>query len=175
MQGGAYRDIATAHNRQVPRDFLQSLMVAELLQPSRPLWIVSPWISDVELIDNSARHFSALCSAWPAGPIRLSLIVGALLDHGGQVRVMVNDDTHNDDFALRMATTAQEHAGAFALTRVAELHAKGIISERWCLEGSMNLTYSGVFRNDEQLIYRTDPEVVQQKRLELSRLWADSA
>lgn len=48
MPAYASRDIA-ARGRHVPQDFLQSIFVCEMMAPSDPLWIVSPWISDVEV------------------------------------------------------------------------------------------------------------------------------
>lgn len=33
-------------------DVLSSLLVAEIAQPSAELWIVSPWITDLDLLDN---------------------------------------------------------------------------------------------------------------------------
>ena len=38
--------------------------MAELLRPSTHLWIVSPWVSDVPLIDNRARQFGTLAPDW---------------------------------------------------------------------------------------------------------------
>lgn len=171
MPDYASRDIATSHTRDVPREFLQSLFAFELLGPSRPLWVVSPWISDVALIENSARQFTALCPGWPATQVRLFRIIEALLDRGGEVNVVVNNDQHNDVFLQRLDGLAEEYSEAARWRRTPFLHTKGIVSEHFCLEGSMNLTHSGVYRNEEHLIYRTDPQVVQERRLELQRFW----
>ena len=69
------REIATTGAPLVPFDFLQSLFVAELIRPSRRLWISSPWISDVEIVDNRARQFGTLCPDWPATRIRLTRVL----------------------------------------------------------------------------------------------------
>ena len=41
------------------RELLESLFAAELLSPSRCLWLVSPWLTDLELLDNRAGAWSA--------------------------------------------------------------------------------------------------------------------
>jgi len=171
MPAPASRDIATSHTRDVPREFLQSMFVCELLTPSRPLWIVSPWISDVALVENSARQFGAICPGWPATQVRLAHIIEALVDRGGEVAIVVNNDPHNDHFLQRLEILAEANPQALRWRRTPHLHTKGIVSERFCLDGSMNLTHTGVYRNDEHLIYRTDPQVVQERRLELQHFW----
>lgn len=172
MQAYASRDVA-ARGRHVPQDFLQSIFICEMLVPSNPLWIVSPWISDVELLDNSARQFSTLEPDWPVGPIRLLEIIAAMLERGGSVRILANEDPHNREFASRLQHLVERYPKQLELRHEGTLHAKGIIGERFAVEGSMNLTYSGVYRNDEHLTYRTDPRQVQERRLTLSRLWGD--
>ena len=165
------RDIAVGHSRDIPRGFLQSLFVGELLAPSRPLWIVSPWISDIELLDNSARQFSALNPNWPASMIRLSRIIETLLERGGKVRIVANDDPHNEDLRSRMASMLERYPSSLHFRQQSDLHAKGITGEGFALDGSMNLTHNGVYRNDEYLIFRTDPASVSQRRLELEHSW----
>ena len=41
-------------------DLLQMLFLSELLAPSRCLWLVSPWISDIPVIDNRIERLSRL-------------------------------------------------------------------------------------------------------------------
>lgn len=170
-QSHAYRDVSTAHSQDVPRDLLQSLLVTELLKPSRPLWIVSPWISNLELIDNSARQFNALFPGWPARRIRLHTVIEALLNQGGAVQIVTSQDTRNDGFIRELQPLARTSGERFRIQRHAELHTKGIVGERFILDGSMNLTHSGVYRNEEHITYRTDPELIYERRLELTERW----
>jgi hypothetical protein len=46
------RDLVTPRQRQALADVLTSFLLAELLTPSQPLWLISAWISDVEILDN---------------------------------------------------------------------------------------------------------------------------
>ena len=41
-------------------DVLSSLLVAEIAQPSAELWIVSPWITDLDLLDNRTGRFDSV-------------------------------------------------------------------------------------------------------------------
>ena len=63
---------STSAAREELADALQGLFVAELLAPSQPLYIITPWISDVPLIDNRTARFSGLLPDLPQRWIRLS-------------------------------------------------------------------------------------------------------
>lgn len=167
------RSLHTAGSALVPADFLQSIFVVELLMPSTRLWISSPWISDVELIDNSGRQFSFLSPIWPADRIRLSTFARTLLDRGGRLAIVTNESRHNDEFIERLDELQGEFGSGLSLARVATLHEKGIVGDRFALDGSMNLTYNGVYVNEEYLIYRTDPAAVAERRLTLENRWRD--
>ena len=167
------RDIATRGSALVPQDFLQSLFVAELLWPSQRLWISSPWISDVALIDNTARQFSSLNPDWPAARIRLSAVLEALLERGAEVILITNLSPHNEDFLARMTPLERLYGNRLRIIRTANLHEKGILGDTFTLNGSMNLTYSGVYSNEEYLIYRCDPARVAERRVTLEDRWRE--
>ncbi len=98
------RDLHGPAQSRAVRDLFQTLFVAELIQPSPKLWLFFAWISDVEIIDNSAREFAALEPDWPAAPIRLSQLLRALLARGVQIRLVIREDGHNDYFIARLQT-----------------------------------------------------------------------
>ena len=166
------RDIATMGSPRVPSDFLQSLFISELIRPSQRLWIVSAWVSDIELIDNQARQFSSLCPDWPATRIRLSVILATLLDRGSEVVLVMNDSRHNDGIASCMAQLAMVHGDRARVIRAANLHEKGIVGDRFSLAGSMNLTYNGVYVSEEHLNYTCDPSRVAERRNSLATRWS---
>lgn len=39
---------------------LQNLLVAEVLYPSSELWLISPWVTDVEIVDNRTGGFASI-------------------------------------------------------------------------------------------------------------------
>ncbi|MSR09282.1 MAG: hypothetical protein EXR82_07095 [Gammaproteobacteria bacterium] len=168
---GLHRDIYAARSNLVPTEFLQSLFVAELIRPSSRIWISSPWINDIDLIDNTARQFGALVPSWPASWIRLSDILGALLDRGSEVVIIANYDPHNAEFLSRFGLLREVHPGRVHVIQTADVHEKGILSDNFTLDGSMNFTYRGVNINQEYLGYRCDPQTVHERRLVLEERW----
>lgn len=167
------RDIATRGSALVPQDFLQSLFVAELIWPSRRLWISSPWVSDVELIDNTARQFSSLNPDWPAIRIRFSAVLTALLERGVEVVLITNLSSHNEEFLARLQPLTLLYGSRLRIIQTANIHEKGILGDTFTLDGSMNLTYSGVYINEEHLIYRCNPAQVAERRVTLEDRWRE--
>jgi phosphatidylserine/phosphatidylglycerophosphate/cardiolipin synthase-like enzyme len=165
------RQIATTGSPIVPIDFLQSIFIAELIHPSRRLWISSPWISDIELIDNRARQFGTLCPDWPATRIRLSRVFETILERGGNLVIIVNDAAHNDEFMSRMQPLERFYNSQVRLVRSSLLHEKGILGDWFSLAGSMNLTYRGVYINQEYLIYTCDSSRVAERRIAFENRW----
>lgn len=165
------RDIhAVGASRAIP-DLLRSIFAAELMRPSRRLWIVSAWVSDIHIMDNTSRQFSTICPEWPSGPVRLSTVLGALMKRGTQVILIVNATSHNEDIIARLRATSEEAGDLLTVIQSKELHEKGILGDHFTLDGSMNLTFNGVFVNDERLWYRRDRASVEQRRLELENRW----
>lgn len=167
------RDIVKLGSALVLRDFLQSLFVAELLCPSKRLWIVSPWMSDVELIDNTARQFSALNPDWPEIRIRLFEVLKALLERQVEVVLITNLSPHNDEFLDRIRSLSLLFGNRLRTIRTANLHEKGVLGDTFTLDGSMNLTYHGVEINEEHLIYRTSLAQVAERRVTLEDRWRE--
>lgn len=139
---------------------LQTLFIAELVRPSRQLWIVSPWVGDVPLIDNRAGVLSRFSGRWEATQVRLLDILRDLAERGTEVRIVTQEMASNVSF-LRQARKMEGAIQGKGYIRVqidpVILHTKGILGEAFLLSGSMNLTDSGVHRNDEQLTLHVGP------------------
>jgi len=163
------RDLHLVGERRSVLDLLQSLLVLELLHPSPELWIVSAWVSDIEVVDNRARQFGTLCPEWPVSWVRLSQVLVSLMERGTTVNLCVNETEHNRHIIDTLSSLAP--TGRFVPRRAASLHEKGILGGHFTLDGSMNLTYNGVHVNDEKLWYRTDPQTIAHRRLELYQRW----
>jgi phosphatidylserine/phosphatidylglycerophosphate/cardiolipin synthase-like enzyme len=165
------RDITTIGSRLVPFDLIQSIFVGELIRPSRRLWISSPWISDIDVIDNTRRQFSSLEPEWPAARIHLSAVFRRLLEQSSRIVVIVNDSPHNHSFIARLERLQLVHGAALRVLTVPTLHEKGLLGDHCTLNGSMNFTFSGVYRNEEYLVYRCDPAKIAERRLLLESRW----
>jgi hypothetical protein len=165
------RDLHGPAQSRAVRDLFQSLFIAELIHPSPKLWLFFAWISDIEIIDNSAREFAALEPDWPAAPIRLSQVLRALLARGAELRLVIRADGHNDYFIARLQTLKARYGDQIKWTVEKSFHAKGLLGADYFLSGSMNLTLNGISINGEHLVLRTDPAAVAEQSIELESRW----
>jgi hypothetical protein len=163
------RDLTGPGQTRAIRDVLQSLFATELLRPSRRLWIGFGWISDIEILDNEARQFSALQPDWPAASIRLSAVIEAVANKGCDVVILIRDHANNRGFIERMRPLQQ--AGLVRMIIAPDFHEKGLLGDDYVLSGSMNLTWNGVTVNDEHVLLRTDSAAVAERRLQLEEKW----
>lgn len=169
------RDLVTPRQRQALADVLSSCLLTEMLVPSQPLWLISAWISDVEIIDNAGGAFEALAPDWPRGAVRLSAVLARIVELGGSVFVGVCDDTHNEAFVERLKVIHRSAPQRVRWAIAAELHQKCLCGERFALRGSMNVTWNGLNANEEQMTLTTTPAEVRRLRLELSDRWNSGA
>jgi phosphatidylserine/phosphatidylglycerophosphate/cardiolipin synthase-like enzyme len=149
--------------RNSVRELLQSIFAAELILPSRCLWIVSPWLRDVPILDNSTGDFLTLCPDLPRTTVRLSRLLREMLTRGTQVVIATRPEPGNRQL-LDGLGEARRSASLFFQER-ADLHAKGLVGDRYALIGSMNLTYNGIAHLTEMLVFERNRPRVEQLRL----------
>lgn len=161
-------------SREELADALQALFVSELLAPSEPVWLVTPWISDVELIDNRAGRFNGLFPGLPARWLRLAEILQHQLLRGGSIVVACRPDSHNESFTRQLERRADEcgRNASLVVRHATELHEKGILTRSLLLSGSMNLTYNGIHRLEEAVTLSDDPDLIARTRLAYQDRWA---
>ena len=155
-------------------DALQALFVAELLNPSTPLWIVTPWISDVVVLDNRSGLFTGLLPDLPRRPIRLIEVLINMLQRGGAVVIACRPDDHNRSFIEQLQHWgSSEGRGHERLScrYASDLHAKGILSGKVLINGSMNLTYNGIRRLEESITITNDADTVARTRHAYEDRW----
>jgi phosphatidylserine/phosphatidylglycerophosphate/cardiolipin synthase-like enzyme len=143
----------------------------EALQPSQPLWLLSAWVTDAPVLDNSARQFSAIDPEWVAGPIYLSAVLGTMLTRGARVNVITRPHNINEPFIESMKRLQRRYGSGLALVVEENFHDKGLVGDNYELAGSMNFTRKGIETNEEHLIFRTDPQVIAERHLVLSQRW----
>jgi hypothetical protein len=160
-----FRSSATS-NAEV-RELLESLLITELLLPSKCLWLVSPWLTDLELLDNRAGAFTSLDPQWGARRIRLAEILGRLLEFGSHVIIATRSGQHNDTFVRRLDDLARASGSAERLRvhRRETLHLKGFLGNDFYLSGSMNLTFNGVEILEEGVTFETSREATESARI----------
>jgi hypothetical protein len=165
------RDFTGPRQAQAIRDVLESLLTAELIRPSSTLWLLSAWITDVEVLDNRTRAFAALCPDWPSSPIRLSQVIEALIHRGGCVAVVLRQVDHNIDFLQRLAKLQPTSEGRLGIASAPDAHDKSLIGDDFVLSGSMNFTRHGMTVNDESVLLRVDPAAAANRRVALHQRW----
>jgi hypothetical protein len=155
------------------KEALANLLVAELLDPSDRFYIVSAWISDIPLVDNSAGTFVALQPDWEERWIYLSELLIALMQRSTLVYLKTNEDPHNTAFTERLAARAHmaDVSDRYELRRDPDTHSKGIVGKTFALRGSMNLTYRGLREREETVEIDVATETVATLRLEFADEW----
>lgn len=150
-------------------ELLAGLFSAELCCPSRCLWLVSPWISDVELLDNSAGSFGEL-TRFGKRPVRLAELLVALASAGTRIVVGTTADDHNTRFLERLRLLAEDmrvsHHVSTSIDVSNNLHTKALTGDDFALAGSMNITFNGIQVREELVDLRTDDAYVAQARMD---------
>lgn len=155
-----------ATSRAEIREMLEGIFVAELIVPSESIWLVSPWISDIDILDNRCGQFSSLVPTWGLRRIRLSEVFAQIMSQS-RVHIVARPDSHNDTFLRKMddLSRASDGAGKLQVTIRDTLHLKGLLGQDYYLSGSMNLTYNGVEVNHEGVSLNLSPEAIAEARI----------
>lgn len=163
---------ANFHNEA--KEIVQAIFVGELLCPSRCLWVVSPWLSDIKIIDNSSGAFGFLDSTWGRRGIRLVEILARIVSLECIVVVVTRPATHNDLFIMRLTNMVEDAGYANRLMVLNDrdrLHMKGLLGDAFYLSGSMNYTYNGLEILEEEVVLETDPADIAEAKLQYLELY----
>lgn len=153
------------------RELMQNMFVGEMLRSGTEIWVVSPWVSNVVLIDNRSGNFDSLNPEWGRREVRLADVLISLTARGAEINIVTRDEESNKVFLSKLRDLVRQHG---VESRVVvkihnELHTKGILLSKSLLIGSMNLTYSGLTINDEWIEYSLDKEDIARTKLEFLR------
>ncbi|MET8613385.1 phospholipase D-like domain-containing protein DpdK [Streptomyces cellulosae] len=151
---------------------LAAALMAEMINPSRELWLVSPWITDVRVIDNRHGSFDALFGDVPPSSWRLSDALLRIAGAGSHVYIITRPDSHNEAFLRRIEAAELD---TVHVRRDADVHEKTLCGQEWLLTGSMNYTVRGMAKNDESVTYKVGGPDAGQARLDLARRWRSGA
>lgn len=148
---------------------LQSALVAELLAPSSELWLVSGWVSNIQVIDNANSDFNTIL--WPGAPAKVLLadVLVELAQRGTNVFVVVREDDHNELFLGQLRPS--DKGADIRIKLGQDLHEKVLCTDSWMLRGSMNFTWNGLSANEESVVYTRDTRLCAQERMELRQRW----
>ena len=162
--------ISRAGSREIP-DLLQGLFACELLKPSQEIWLVSPWVSDIPVLDNRANAFATLEPSWARSWVRLSQVLARLQWSGSSVRVVVKPDAHNRDFLRELERHSHDLGAPIEVQQCDNLHFKGLLGDDYYLNGSMNFTLNGISVWEEGLKLIVDEAIVNNAHLQFQDHW----
>jgi hypothetical protein len=150
------------------KELVQTMFVGELLGAGEAIWIVSPWVSNIILIDNRSGNFDSINPEWGRREIRLVEVLATIMGKGTKVVLVTRNLDTNQAFiaALREQVTTLAIKEMLDIVIRDGLHTKGILLTRSMLLGSMNLTYSGLEMHDEYIEFCINPEDLARTRLE---------
>ena len=155
----------SSSGRNSAREILQSIFGAELVSPSRCIWLVSAWLRDVPVLDNSTGMFQSLAPDLPRDEVRLSRVLLELHERGTQIIIATRpDDPGNRQVHQSMRAALPDRHRVTHIER-SNLHAKGLVGDRFALTGSMNLTFNGIGNLTELLSFQVDPREVEALRV----------
>lgn len=155
------------------RDVLASALLSELLSPREEFWLVSGWVSDVPVINNSQRQFDAVLGEESRASMTLSEYLGELSRRGTQVHVAVRKVEHNEATVDRLRRVCA--ADALHVYLSDDLHEKMLVGWDWVLTGSMNFTWNGTRVNEESMEFQADLKEAARQRVELRARWIGSS
>ena len=171
------RDVWSRGGKDPLRDLLAGSLGALLLHPAdeRPAYFSSPWMSDFPLFDNQFRQYAALFPEQTDEPLVWFTSYLEALSRRRQVRIVtVKEHKVSEHFA----GNPRFHRAGKLEVRFAptEYHEKGILAPFFYIEGSMNITFSGVNVRNEKLVFNvaddaTGIEKVALAYLEFDRFW----
>ncbi|MGY5309130.1 phospholipase D-like domain-containing protein DpdK [Nocardia gipuzkoensis] len=148
-------------------DVLSGVLLSELCSPSSELWLVSGWVSDTLVLENSAHRFDDVLGGDAPTELFLSDVLVELARRGAKVHVAVRDVDHNTSFLRRL-----ENRGAPIHTHSSpDLHEKLLVGDDWVMKGSMNFTWNGLQRNEESIDLQVGSAAAARERLELQTRW----
>ena len=141
---------------------------------SRPIYFSSPWISDFALLNNRFRQFSSLFPELDSRTeIRFENCLATV-----SLRMPVRIITVANETSKTFVKSSQIQEASAITVRYApeEHHEKGILTPWFYVEGSMNITYHGVYIRGEKITYHATNSAEGRQKiarayLEFDRYW----
>lgn len=156
------------------QDLLTSCCSTLLLSSddSQPTYFSSPWMSNFVLFENPFGEWGALFPELAEQTeIRFTEFLSKLSQQR-PIRLVVVDNSTSQAFVNN--PDIAESPGIESRFAPETYHEKGILAGEFYIEGSMNLTYSGVCLRDEKVVFhpvRGNEEKLHLAFLQFDRLW----
>jgi hypothetical protein len=156
-------------------EIVEAAFAAELLAPSTRFWLVSPWLSDVPVLDNSSGGYTTLCPDFARSRVPVSHVLAEFVVRGADVYVVTRPDEGGSVVRALRSIAGEPATTRFHHVVKPDLHVKVILSDAMALRGSMNLTFSGTEFLDELESFTMDPKEIADIRVELETTYGGGA
>lgn len=151
---------------------LSAALLSELVFPGDSLWVVSGWITDVEVLDNTQGSFDWVLGDSPPATCRLSQILALIAAAGARIHVVTRPTAHNEIFLRRLSAAVSDSRDLRVVLDPA-VHEKTICGREWLFTGSMNFTLTGLGSNEESVTYRVSSREAAQAQLDFAERWKE--
>lgn len=165
------RTVRTGPRLRLSADtILADALLSEVVDPGPVVWVVSAWISNVEVLDNTQGAFDDLLGDEGIARYRLADILARIARAGSPVRIVTRPTPHNHLFVDQLRVAAGANSAISVVFDPVE-HEKTVCGRDWMLSGSMNFTVSGIGVNEEYVRYVVDDAEIAQARLDFAARW----
>lgn len=162
------RVIRSQGGSQALKDCLVSLLALEAIYPSREIYIISPWISNAEIISDHHSKFTNLFPFVTSKKITLSDVLLTYVWRGSTVRLISNPANKSTQDFLELLGNQVEYKA------LNDNHEKGMVTDNFYLHGSMNFTYSGIYINGECVRITTEQSDINSALISVRARWEES-
>ncbi|PTQ03847.1 phospholipase D-like domain-containing protein DpdK [Vibrio sp. ZF 223] len=142
------------------KDLLTSILVGEALNPGE-IYILSPWISDFPVLDNTAGNFDSINPAWGHRQIHFFELLQNCVEAGATLKLAIRE---NREKIYVLEQSLKNYPSRFIVAEHKDLHEKGLLTESGLVRGSMNFTYFGASINFEGITFTTNLSAIAEKR-----------
>ena len=130
---------------------------------------MSPWITDIDVIDPTSGSFRAINPDRDGVFARLTSVLARLQELGTDVTVVTKPKDSSSFLRMLRSKSPPQPIGSsrgLQIVEREELHAKGLLGDDYCLSGSMNFSYSGMNKWDEALTFHTKKDEIAKLKLD---------
>ena len=154
----------TDYGRRQLKEVLGNLLVGLIISTDK-IWLVSPWLTDYDLLDNRTGNWNAIDPSWDNRFVTFTDLLISLVKSGCHLNVVTTNIEINRPFINKLSTSLNMYEN-FQIIYSENLHIKGLLTDHFFINGSMNFTYRGANINEEQVPINIDKETILEAKLE---------
>jgi hypothetical protein len=132
-------------------NYLLNEVLASQLHSSETFWIVSPWVTNFRLDNPYYVSFQEIVETKQEA-LHLFDILHQIAANGTQVKITVGKDSRYHSPLKQLS----QQSDRILVRQLSHLHTKAYVGRYGAINGSLNLTNSGVHQNIELFAYYHD-------------------